>query len=90
MVLVRFGLSSQVLELMAENDYEILKEEQLEQGRFQQQKEDLQPSGMPVDVWLSINPNPKSVDDEPCGVHWISLEELELCTARRALVPNSS
>jgi hypothetical protein len=58
-----FGLSSQVSELMAENEYEILKEERLEQGRIQRQKEYLQP-GTPDENWLP-NSNPKPVDEEP-------------------------
>ena len=61
------SLSSEVSELMAENEYEILKEERLEnekQKERQQKKTDYFSKGTPDAPWLPKQ-NPKPVDDEP-------------------------
>ena len=61
------SLSSEVSELMAENEYEILKEERLEnekQQERQQKKTDHFSKGTPDEPWLPRQ-NPKPVDDEP-------------------------
>ena len=56
-------LENEVSQLMAENEYEIRKEERLEKERLQQQKDYWTPAG-PDQNWLPIK-NPKPVDDEP-------------------------
>ena len=57
------GMFSEVSELMAENEFEIQKEELMEQDRQRKSKEYFEPS-KPNDDWLPIK-NPKPIDDEP-------------------------
>lgn len=57
------GLFSEVSELIAENEFEIQKEERMETNRQSQREEYFKPS-KPDDEWLPIN-NPKPIDDEP-------------------------
>ena len=56
-------LFSEVSDLMAENEFEIRKEEMMEKDRERKRKEYLEPS-KPDDDWLPLK-NPKPIDDEP-------------------------
>jgi hypothetical protein len=56
-------LSSEVSQLMAENEFEIIKEERTERERIERRNEYFKP-GKPDEDWLPMmNPNPN--DDEP-------------------------
>lgn len=57
------SLSSEVSQLMAENDFEILKEERMEQER-KRKRDEFFKSGTPDEDWLPTN-NPRPIDDEP-------------------------
>ena len=57
-------LSSEVSQLMAENDFEILKEERLKRERMIQRRDDAFIKGVPDADWLPTK-NPKPIDEEP-------------------------
>lgn len=57
------GLSAEVSELMAENEFEIMKEERMDRERIEKRKEYFRPSE-PDQDWLPLK-NPKPIDDEP-------------------------